>query len=235
MIPRKRFWTEATAEPLPEGGFVVRLDARPLRTPARAALVLPTRAFAEAVAAEWAALPESFGPEDLPFTRAANVAIDRIAAAPDPVVDQIAAYGETDLICYRAERPAALVARQADAWDPPMRWSAEALGAPLVAVAGIVHAAQPPASLAALRRAVAAHDAFALTALHELVTLSGSLVIGLAVSAGATGAEAGWALSRVDEAWQAEQWGEDAEAAALAALKRADFLRAADLLKMLAP
>lgn len=231
--PRRRFWTDVAVVP-EEDGFGLRLDGRPLNTPAQAPLRAPTAALAEAIAEEWRAVTDQLRAEGLPFTRAANVAIDRVAPAPEPVVSAIAAFGETDLLCYRATGPEGLRRRQSEAWDPILVWSAQALGAPLIAVAGVMHQEQPPHSLDALRAAVGAHDAFALTALHELVTLSGSLVLGLAVSRGALAPEVAWELSRVDEVWQSELWGEDAEAAAAAARRRADFLRAAKLLTMLA-
>lgn len=227
-LARRRFWT-AAAPAAEGGGFGVRLDDRPLRTPAGALLIVPSEELATEIAAEWDALDREIRPERLPFTRAVNVAIDRVAPKPDPVVDAIAEYGGSDLLCYRAAEPAGLAARQAAGWDPWLLWSARTLDAPLVAVTGVIHAAQPPASLAALRAAVAAEDAFGLVALHELVALSGSLVLGLAVVRGAVEPEAAWELSRLDEAWQAEQWGLDAEAEAAAAVRRADFLRAARL------
>lgn len=227
-IARRRFWT--TAHVVPEtGGFGIRLDDRPLRTPAGAALVVPTEALAAAIASEWDALDGEIRPELLPFTRAANVAIDRIAANPAPVVAAIADYGASDLVCYRAAEPAGLAARQADGWDPWLLWSAQWLDAPLVAVTGVMHTAQPQASLDALAAAVAAEDALGLAALHELVVLSGSLVLGLAVARGALDPATAWELSRIDETWQAEQWGRDAEAEAAAAVRRDDFLRAARL------
>lgn len=232
--PRRRFWTEATVRPDP-GGFGVDLDARPLRTPAGSPLLVPTEPLAQAIADEWNALDAEIDPSRLPLTRAANSAIDRVAPMPDPVIDAIAAYGGSDLLAYRATDPAGLVARQARAWDPWLDWSARALAAPLETVAGVMPRPQPAASLAALRRAVAAHDAFGLTALQELVSLSGSLVLGLAVAEGALAPAEAWALSRVDEAWQAEQWGADAEAEAAGERRRADFLQAATMLALLAP
>lgn len=233
MIAPKRFWTEVHVAETP-GGFGVRLDARILRTPAKAELVVPTRALAEAIAAEWRAVEGEIRPEALPFTRAANVAVDRIAADPGPLVAHLASYGETDLLCYRAEAPVGLRARQAAAWDPALAWAARDLGAPLAVTEGVAHRAQDPASLAALHAAVGAHDAFALTALSELVTLSGSLVLGLAVARGALGAPEAWAAARLDETWQEEQWGVDDEAAEMARIRENDFLRAARLLELLA-
>ena len=232
MIGRKRFWEGVSVEAC-DGGFGVALDGRVLKTPAHAPLVVPTAAFAREIAAEWEGIESEIRPDDLPFPRTANPVIDRIAGTPGPVVEALAAYGETDLLCYRAEGPDALRLRQAELWDPWLEWSAREIGAPLLAVTGIIHHAQPEPSLAALRAAVAAHDPFALAALHELVTLSGSLVLALAVSRGALDGESAWALSRLDEIWQAEQWGHDHEAEQAAAIKCAVFLRAEDQLRLL--
>jgi chaperone required for assembly of F1-ATPase len=232
--PRRRFWRAASVDPA-AGGFAVRLDDRSLNTPGSAPLVVPSAALAAAIAAEWDALGATIEPERLPLTRAANAAIDRVAPRPGPVIDAIAAYGAGDLLCYRAASPEALAERQAAGWDPWLQWAARRHGAPLVAVTGVMHQAQPSASLAALRRAVAAHDAFALTALHELVAVSGSLVLALAVAGGALEPERAFALSRLDETWQAEHWGLDPEAEAAAAARKADFLQARRLLELLAP
>lgn len=226
----RRFWTEAAAVEAP-GGWGVRLDARTLRTPGRAPLVLPTRALAEAVAAEWAAQGARVQPATMPLTRAANTAIDRVAPDPAPVVDEIARYGASDLLCYRAAAPAALARRQAEAWDPLLAWAAGALAAPLAVTEGVVFVAQPESSLAALRAQVAALSPFALTALSELVGLSGSLVIGLAVAAGRDPA-ALWEAACLDERWQAEQWGADAEAEAASRSRREAFLAAARLMRL---
>lgn len=228
----KRFWKVARVE-ASGAGYGVQLDDKPLRTPAGAPLVVPTAALAEAIAAEWDGLSEKIDPARLPLTRAANAAIDRVSANPTPVIDMIAAYGANDLLCYRADGPTALVERQAEAWDPWLSWSARTLRAPLVAVTGVIPKDQPAESRAALRAAVARHSAFGLTALHELVTLSGSLVLGLAVSAGAVSADDAWGVSRLNEIWQAEQWGADAEAETAAALRRAEFVRSADILLLL--
>jgi chaperone required for assembly of F1-ATPase len=230
--PQRRFWQTATVRPEPDG-FAIALDARLLRTPAGAPLVLPTEARAVAIAAEWAALDTEIRPERLPFTRSANSAIDRVIPHCAAVVDAIAAYGETDLLCYRAATPAALADRQAAAWDPWLAWARRELGAPLIAVEGVMPRPQPPASLAALRAVVAEHDAFGLAGLGELVALSGSLILGLAVARGAIGVDAAWTLSRLDAEWQAEQWGADAEAVSAAAQIAADFRQAAQFLTLL--
>lgn len=221
----RRFWAEARAEPV-AGGHGVRLDARWLHTPAKAPLTLPTAALAGAVAEEWAAQRAEVRPETMPLTRAANAAIDKVAPMQAEVVEVIAAWGGSDLLCYRAEGPAGLAARQAAAWDPLLDWAARDLGAPLAVTAGVMPCPQPGQSLAALRARVAACDAFALTALSDLVGLSGSLVIGLAALDGLRTGEALWEMSRIDEAWQEEHWGPDAEAARATAHRRADFLAA---------
>lgn len=228
---RRRFWTAAAAVPV-EGGFGVALDGRPLRTPAGAVMALPTAALAAAIAAEWAAVEQRVDPARMPLTRAANSAIDRVAPDPAPVAAEIARWGEADLVCYRAAEPAGLVARQRAAWDPPLAWAAGALSAPLVTTVGLARLAQPESSLAALHARVAGHSPFALTALSGMVALTGSLVLALAAAAGWAPAEDIWDRSRVDEDWQADRWGHDAEAAAATAQKRKAFLDAAQFLAL---
>jgi chaperone required for assembly of F1-ATPase len=221
----RRFWTEATV--CAEGtGFAVLLDSRPVRTPRKAQLILPTVGLAQAVAAEWQAQTDVVNPATMPFTRTANSAIDTILTQHEAVVGMLAAYGATDLLCYRATGPADLVARQAEGWDPLLHWSATALQAPLLTTAGVMHVDQPAASLAALTEAVRMLSGFQLAAFHDLVAISGSLVLALAVTRGRLTAEDALRLSRIDETWQIEQWGADEEAAETAALKRADFLQA---------
>jgi len=229
---RKRFWT-LTGVAADGAGWTVTLDGRPLRTPAKAAFTLPARALAEACAAEWEAQEGELQPETMPLTRTANSAIDTVAAQHAEVAARVAAYGETDLLCYRAEAPEGLVQRQAEAWDPLLGWAEQALGARLRPVAGVIHRPQDPGALARLAAATAALDGFELAALHHLVALTGSLVIGHAAARGAFAPETLWALSRVDETWQEEQWGEDEEAAVHAALKRQAFLDAAHFFSLL--
>lgn len=221
----KRFWTDAVAEPC-EGGFTVRLDARPVRTPLKAPMLLPTLAMAQAIAAEWQAQTGVVNPATMPCTRAANSAIDNVARHFDAVVDMLAAYGDTDLLCYRATGPEALIARQTAAWDPLLDWAAGTLGAPLTVTSGVMHVAQPSASVATLRAEIARLTPFQLAAFHDLVAISGSLVLGLAVIHTRLAPEEAWALSRIDEHWQAELWGDDEEASALAERKHGDFLQA---------
>ena len=221
----KRFWQNARVEPC-AGGFTVRLDARPVRTPAKAALVVPSLTMASAIAAEWQAQQGTIKPETMPVTRSANAALDKIAPQFAEVAGLIAAYGASDLLCYRATGPAGLVARQAAAWDPMLAWAAEALAAPLAVTAGVTPITQPAASLARLTAKVHACTPVELAALHDLVMISGSLVLGLAVTHGHADARTIWQLSRIDEDWQIEQWGQDHEAGESAALRRAALIHA---------
>lgn len=228
----KRFWSGAEVRSA-EGGFTVVLDERPVFTPAKAALVMPTRALAEAVAAEWEAQGELVMPQTMPLTRMANSAIDKVAAQKEEVAALIAAYGETDLLCYRAEAPEGLVARQAEAWDPLLDWAEMHLMARLRPTSGIVPAPQDPEALARLKEQTRVLDAFALAGFHDLVSLSGSLILGFAAVHRVETPESIWAISRIDESWQQEFWGEDEEAAEHSALKKQAFLDAARFFSLL--
>jgi chaperone required for assembly of F1-ATPase len=221
----KRFWAEVSVIEA-EDGYAVHLDARRVMTPGKIPLALPSRAMAQAVADEWAAQDGVIKPLTMPVTRAANSAIERVRPQRLEVAAMLAAYGETDLICHRAETPEALARQQAAAWDPLLDWAESALGARLVATKGVLPVDQPPEALAALGGRVAALDEFHLTALHDLVTISGSLVLGLATAEGSVAADQAWALSRIDEEWQIAQWGHDEEAAEMAENKRTAFLSA---------
>jgi chaperone required for assembly of F1-ATPase len=221
----RRFWTAANVVPA-DGGFSIQLDERPVRTPLKSPLILPTRALAEAVAAEWQAQDGKVDPETMPFTRTANSAIDKVAPQREAVAGMLAEYGNSDLLCYRAEGPADLVERQAQGWDPLLDWSRDVLAAPLVTAVGVMHVGQPAESLAALRLQVDRLTPFQLAAFHDLVAISGSLVLALGIIHGRLSAEAAWDLSRIDEDWQISLWGEDEEAAEVAAGKRAAFLQA---------
>ena len=211
----RRFWRETAWEREP-GGFRILLDGRPVRLPSGAPLRVGTEKLAKAIAAEWQAAGQGGGAmtyAEVPLTRLAGTAQERIAAEPTPTVEAIAKYGESDLLCYRAERPAELVRRQARGWQPWLDWAALDLDAPLRVTAGVTHVAQPPDSLRALRRAVAAQDAAALAGLGVAVPALGSLVLGLALAAGRLDAETAHSLSVIDEAFQEELWGADETAA----------------------
>ncbi len=223
---QKRFWTEVVVVPT-AGGYAVELDGRGVRTPAKAPLALPTRALAEAVAAEWRAQSGKVDPQTMPATRTANSAIDKVRPQQAEVVAALAAYGAHDLLCYRAATPPELVARQAAGWDPLLGWAARSLQAPLAVTTGVLPVPQDPEVLARLTVRVAEFGPFALAAFHDLVMLSGSLILGLAVTGNEIAPEEAWALSRIDEDWQQELWGADDEATEVAAAKRAAFLDAA--------
>lgn len=228
----KRFWSETSVGEGPEG-FAILLDGRAVRTPAKAPLAVPTRAFAEAIATEWEAQTERVDPTSMPATRCANAAIDKVTVQHAEVADMLADYGDSDLLCYRADSPEELVARQAEAWDPLLDWAGRSFGARLAPRTGVIHAPQEPGALEALRSRVHALSPFELAAFHDLVTLSGSLVLGLAAACEYASPEALWALSRVDETWQEEQWGVDEEASAQARIKQDAFLNACLFFQMI--
>lgn len=222
----KRFWQDAEVSPA-DNGYAVTLDGRGVKTPAKTSLVVPTEALAREIAAEWAAQEDRINPATMPFTRMANSALDKVAPQHAAVADMLAAYGDSDLLCYRADHPEGLVARQAEAWEPLLDWADETFGARLVPVIGVMHVAQDSAALARLTAEVHGQSAFALAAFHDLVSMSGSLVLALAVIRGACAPAEAWALSRIDETWQEEQWGVDEDAAKIAQRKRDEFLHAA--------
>jgi len=228
----KRFYREASAGD-GDDGFVVLLDARPVKTPAKAGLVLPTESLAAAVAAEWDAQTETVDPNAMPLMRLACTAIDRVAPQREAVADEVARYAATDLLCYRADSPETLVRRQDETWQPLLDWLAESHGVHLAATTGVMPVAQDEAGLARLRKVVAAHDSFELAALHTAVSVCGSLVLGLAVSTGRLDAAAAWQASRLDHDFQADRWGEDPEAARLAAVAEADLHAAARFLDLI--
>lgn len=221
----KRFWSDVDIAPLADG-FTVTLDGRQVKTPAKSDLILPTQDMAQRVAAEWAAQEGKIEPLTMPFTRSANAATDKVQSQHAEVADMLASYGDSDLICYRAADPTGLVERQNRGWDPLVDWSTTALKAPLQVFVGVMHAPQPVASIARLSEKVHSFNAFQLTAFHDLVSLSGSLIIGFAVVKKYAPAKDLWEISRIDEQWQIDQWGEDEEAMEQLAIRRAAFLHA---------
>ncbi|SDW80760.1 Chaperone required for the assembly of the F1-ATPase [Ruegeria halocynthiae] len=221
----KRFWTSGAVVEA-DGGYTVELDGRRVKTPAKAALVLPTRTMAEAIAQEWDAQDKEIDPTMMPFTRSANAAIDKVQHQHGEVADMLADYGDSDLLCYRATHPEALQKRQSDAWDPALDWAAEMLGARLVPFVGVVHQSQATEVLQQLRNRVHGLNAFQLAAFHDLVSLSGSLILGFAAAQEWRNPDEIWRISRLDELWQIEQWGHDDEAHAAAEIKKVAFLHA---------
>lgn len=222
----KRFWSDVTIEHQ-AAGFTIKLDGRAVKTPAKAALVVPTRALAEAIAAEWRQVDEKIDPSKMPFTRSANAAIDKVSHQFDEVVELLAAYGGSDLLCYRAESPMELVERQARLWNPLLDWAARTHSARLEVAEGVMPVHQDTTALQALRAPIEQANPFELTALHDLIALSGSLVIALAVIGGRLSHQEAWAVSRLDENWQEEQWGVDEEASQAAEIKQQAFAHAA--------
>lgn len=229
----RRFYKEASTAPAEAGGFIIRLDGRPVVTPARRQLEMPSAALAHAVAAEWNAQGEKVDPRSMPLTGLANAAIDRVAADSATFARSLAKYGEGDLLCYRAEGPGPLVRRQAGAWDPLLQWARRRFDVDFTLVAGIIHRPQPAETVERLARAVAARDPFALAALSPLVTISGSLIVALALAEEAIDLDQAWTAATIDEAWQSEQWGEDELATAALEARRLEFEAALRFLRLL--
>jgi chaperone required for assembly of F1-ATPase len=228
----KRFWKDV--ETVAEGdGWGVTLDRKPLRTPARVALVVPTAALAEAIAEEWRASGEKVDPRAMVLTGLANAAVDQIAPDRAGFARGLARYAEADLACYRAEGPLPLVQWQAREWDSLLGWARRRFDVDFKTTVGVIHVAQPRATVDRLTHAVTALDAFRLAGLSPLVTIGGSLIAALAVLEKALGAETAWAAVSIDETWQLEQWGADPEAEAALAARRRDFMAAAQFLELL--
>lgn len=227
----RRFWKEVSAEQS-AWGFGIRLDGRPLKTPMRNELLLPTTALSEAVIAEWRKVGEQIDPAAMPMTGFANAAIDHVAPDRAQFAAQIAAYAESDTFCYRADEGDALAAKQAEVWDPWLDWARGRYDVSFTLVEGVMHVAQPDATLDKLRAAVAARGTFELAAMAKLAHLSGSLVVVLALVEQAGGATALWTACCLDELWQEELWGADHWAEKNRADREAEFMSAARFLEL---
>ena len=234
----KRFYKDAdfavVATEAGESGFQIRLDGRPVRTPNRAHLIVAHEPLAAAIVAEWASQGEEIDPAAMPMTGLANAAIDRVGPERATFVRDIAAYATTDALCYRAEGPEPLVARQAAAWDPMLHWAEDRYGVAFVLAQGVMPVEQPAMTLATLTRAVEGMGAWTLTAMAKLTHLTGSLVGPLALVEGAVDADTLWTASIVDELWQEELWGADHWADKHRADRRADFMGAVRFLGLVA-
>jgi chaperone required for assembly of F1-ATPase len=226
---RKRFYASASVAQSPKG-FAVNLDGKPVHTPSRRRLVVPARQIADTIVAEWDTQQEVIDPTTMPVTRLANTVIDAVSNRVDAVADDIARYFQSDMLFYRAGHPGALVAREAELWDPVLLWAAEALGAHFILTEGIVHVRQPDQAVAAAR-AVLPADPWSLAALHMVTTLTGSALLALALARGALDEDQVWAAAHVDEDWNVEQWGVDAEVAARRLARFLDFRAAVHVLK----
>ena len=228
----KRFWKEAGVEQEGER-WGVRIDGRPVKTPARAALSVPTKKLADDIAKEWRDVDDKIDPRAMPLTGLANAAIDRIAPDRQAFGNGLANYAEADLACYRAEGPHELVDRQEEQWDKLLAWARRRFDVDFVTTSGLMHVAQPAATVERLSHAVSALDPFRLAGLSPLVTVGGSLVAALAVLEKAITPEEAWEAVSVDDRWQLEQWGADSEAEAALENRRRDFLAAARFLGLL--
>jgi chaperone required for assembly of F1-ATPase len=228
----KRFWKEVTLDR--EGdGWSIKLDGRPVRTPARASLVVPTEALGEAIAGEWRSVGETIDPRAMPLTGLANAAIDRVAPDSQAFAGGLAKYAEADLACYRSEWPPELVSRQEKSWDDLLSWARRRYDVDFSTTSGLLHVPQPQATVERLSHAVASLDPFRLAGLSPLVTTGGSLIAGLALLEKALTPEAAWDAVSIDDRWQIEQWGADAEAETALDNRRRDFMAAARFLELL--
>ncbi len=228
----KRFYKDVSVG---EGAFFqVLLDGRPIKTPGKKALMLPTRALANLVAEEWAAQGSHIDPGTMPLTRFSNTAIDAVSGALEDVAADVVAYAGRDLLCYRAGEQPQLAAKQAALWDPVLAWAREALGARFDVAEGVMPIDQPAMTLKAVARALEPHDPYRLTALHVMTTLTGSAILAIAHARGALDAEAAWAAAHADEDYQTAMWGEDYEASVKRGQRRAEFDAASRYLMALA-
>ena len=228
----KRFWKEVSV--LSEGqGFAIGLDARQLRTPARAPLVVPAEALANAIADEWRSVEGEIDPRAMPLTGLANAAIDRVAPERQAFAGGLARYAEADLACYRSDWPPDLVERQESAWDSLLAWARRRFDVDFSTTSGLMHVPQPQATVERLAHEVGVLDPFRLAGLSPLVTIGGSLIAGLAVLEKALTAGEAWEAVSVDERWQLEHWGADAEAVAALDNRERDFMAAARFLELL--
>ena len=228
----KRFYKSVSVAPT-DGGYQIHLDGRPVRTPSKALLVVPSKALAEAIAQEWDAQVETIEPAAMPLTRHANTVLDRVTPQREMVTDEISRYGGNDLVCYRAEWPTDLAERQAATWDPLIDWTRRRYDASLSIVQGIMHRPQSEEALARLSQAVNALDDWQLAPLHTITTITGSLVIALALLDGEITPEAAFEAGQLDELYQIEKWGEDSLAQKARETRRVDLLSAANFLELL--
>jgi chaperone required for assembly of F1-ATPase len=219
VAERRRFYKSVTVS----GDLAIALDGRPVKTPLKQVLRLPSRPLAEAVAAEWAGQGETIEPFSMVMTRLANTAIDRVIPERARIIAELVAFAGCDLICYRAAAPPELLARQEAAWDPVLAWARARLDASFLVVHGIAHRPQPERTLSTIATHLESIDAFSLTALHNMATLTGSALLAAMVGAGALAPEAAWRAAHVDEDFQIAHWGEDAEAAARRLARHVEF------------
>ena len=228
----KRFYKDVTIKDEP-GGVTVLLDGKPVRTPGKAAFLLPNAVLAEVIAEEWRGQRARIDPATMPLTRLANSIIDGVKGHEEAVIGDILNYAGSDLLCYRAEGPKGLVTQQTMHWDPIVAWAKQDLGAPMRLTEGVMHVTQPPESLEALRSRLQHFDSWSLAALHVMAGLSGSALLALSVALGRLSAEEAWGAGHVDEDWQISQWGEAKEARVRRESRRRDFSASARIFDLL--
>jgi len=226
----KRFYKSAEAVEI-EDGFAIHLDGRPVKTPSKSTLVLAQKAVADAVAAEWNAQDKEINPALMPLTRMANSAQDAVAGKFHEVADEISRFAGNDALCYRADDPEKLCERQRTTWDPVLNWAGDELGGRFVLIEGIMHRDQPEEVVTAFRGHLNALTSLQLAAFHTVTTLTGSAILAFSVHRGHLSAEDAWSAAHVEEDWNIELWGEDAEAARVRAYKRTEFEAAVFALK----
>lgn len=226
----KRFYKDA-AHVAVDGGYAIHLDGRPVKTPGKTLLLLPNQVLGSAVAAEWQAQEKEINPANMPLTRIANSAQDAVSVRFDEVADDITKFAGNDALCYRADDPESLVETQRRLWDPVVDWAGDLLGGRFVLIEGLIHAPQSEQLLAAYRARIADETPLRLAALHTATSLTGSALLALALKEGRLEADAVWAAAHVEEDFNIERWGEDAEATQIRAYKRTEFAAAALVLK----
>ena len=230
-VQRKRFYADAGVGEA-DGGYTVTLDGKPTKTPSGRTVIVPARALAEMIAAEWNAQGEFIEPLTMPLTRFANSVVQGVVDQAEAVRDDVAKYFASDLLFYRAGHPEGLVAREAAHWDPILFWARDALGAHFMLAEGVMHVRQPDAAIAAARGALPG-DPWMIAALHVITGLTGSALLALALFHGVINPDQVWAAAHVDEDWNVEKWGVDDEVAARKAAKLVDFNAVAAALKEL--
>lgn len=230
----KRFYKDVGIAESEDGLFAITLDGKQLKTPARQTLTVPTKALAQLIAAEWQKQVDVVDPGTMPVTRLVNTALDGVAAESQAVFEDILRFSATDLLCYRAESPMALVARQTERWDPILDWAANDLGARFILAEGVMHQEQPREAIAAFGVALGRHDtALDLASLHTMTTLTGSALLALAFAEGRLPLDEAWSLAHLDEDWTIERWGSDEEAEQRRAKRFEEFQAAADVFSAL--
>ncbi|CAN7302527.1 ATP12 family chaperone protein [Rhizobium sp. LjRoot258] len=225
----KRFYKTVTVGELNEG-LAIELDGKAIRTPARKLLVVATKPLAELLVREWDAQADLIDPSTMPVTRLVNTAIDGVAPDKQAVFEDILRFSSSDLICYRADAPQALVERQKELWDPVLDWAGNSLGARFILIEGVMHRDQPREAISAFSAALRRHDnATVLAALHTITTLTGSALLALAFAEGVLPAKKVWSLAHLDEDWTIEHWGSDEESEERREKRFEDFNAAADV------